>query len=90
MKSCNRRKTYKVDDISANTIVATIKDALVRMNLALSKCRGQCYDGASAMSGAKSGVAKQLSEDENRAVYLHCYGHALNLAVGNSVKTLSY
>ena len=60
---------YKVDDISAKTIVATIKDALVRMNLALSKCRGQCYDGASAMSGARSGVAKQLNEDKNRAVF---------------------
>jgi len=74
---------YKVDDISANTIV---EDALVRMNLALSKCRGQCYDGASAMSGARSGVAKQLNEDENRAVFLHCYGHALHLVVGDSVK----
>ena len=31
---------YKIDDISANTIVATIKDVLVRMNLALSRCRG--------------------------------------------------
>jgi len=77
---------YIVDDISANTIVATIKDALVRMNLALSKCRGQCYDGASAMSGARSVVAKQFNEDENQAVFLHCYGHALNLAVGDSVK----
>lgn len=77
---------YKIDDISANTIVATVKDALVRMNLALSRCRGQCYDGAAAMMGAKSGVAKQLSEEENRAVFLHCYGHALNLAVGDSVK----
>ena len=76
---------YK-DDISANTIVATIKDALVRLNLVLSKCRGQCYDGASAMSGVRSGLAKQLNEDENRAVFLHCYGHALNLAVDDSVK----
>ena len=77
---------YKIDDISANTIVATIKDALVRMNLALSRCRGQCYDGASTMSGTRSGVATQLRDEENRAVFLHCYGHALNLAVGDSVK----
>jgi len=56
------------------------------MNLALSKCRGLCYDGASSMLGARSGAAKQLNEDKNRAVFLHCYGHALNLAVGDSVK----
>jgi len=74
---------YKIDDISSNTIVATVKDALVRMNLALSRCRGQCYDGAAAMSGARSGVAKQFNDEENRAVFLHCYGH---LAVGESVK----
>ena len=77
---------YKIDDISANTIVATVKDALVRMNLALSRCRGQCYDGAATMMGTRNGVAKQLSDEENRAVFIHCYGHALNLAVGDSVK----
>ena len=77
---------YKIDDISANTIVATIKDVLVRMNLALSRCRGQCYDGASTMAGTRNGVATQLRDEENRAVFLHCYGHALNLAVGGSVK----
>ena len=33
-----------------------------------------------------SGVAKQLSDEENHAVFLHCYGHALNLAVGDSVR----
>ena len=76
----------KIDDISANTIVATIKDVLVRMNLALSRCRGQCYDGASTMVGTRNGVATQLRDEENRAVFLHCYGHALNLAVGDSVK----
>ena len=56
------------------------------MNLALSRCTGQCYDGAATMMGTRNGVAKQLSNEENRAVFIHCYGHALNLAVGDSVK----
>jgi hypothetical protein len=77
---------YKLDNIQADTIVAAIRDALIRLNLAMSKCRGQCYDGASTMKGAKSGVATQLRKDECRAVYIHCYGHALNLAVGDTVK----
>ena len=63
-----------------------IKDALVRMNLRLNKCRGQCYDGASNMSGPRSGVAKQLREEEPRALYLHCHSHALNLAAGDAIK----
>ena len=52
----------------------------------MNRCRGQCYDGASTMRGSKSGVATQLLREESRAIYMHCYGHALNLAVGDTVK----
>ena len=77
---------YKIDNIQASTIVAAIKDSLVRLNFSFSKCRGQCYDGASNMRGAEGGVAKLLCKEESRAVYMHCYGHALNLAVGDTIK----
>ena len=40
------------------------------------------------MKGARNEVAKQLSDEENRAVYIHCYGHALNLAAAESIKNL--
>ena len=75
-----------VDSIDAATLTAVIKDCLLRMNLPLHNCCGQCYDGASSMSGAKTGVAKQISDEESRAIYTHCYGHALNLAAGDSIK----
>ena len=38
------------------------------------------------MSSSKSGVAKKISDLEPRAVYTHCYGHALNLAAGDTLK----
>ena len=38
------------------------------------------------MSGKKSGVAIRMQADEPRAVYTHCYGHALNLACGDAKK----
>lgn len=38
------------------------------------------------MRGARNGVEKQLSDKESRAVYIHCYGHALNLAAADSIK----
>jgi len=38
------------------------------------------------MSGSKNGVASQISRIEKHALYMHCYGHALNLAVGQTVK----
>ena len=77
---------YQIDDISAHTIVSVIRDMLVRMNFSLSRCRGQCYDGAANMKGGNTGVAKQLLDEEPRALYTHCYWHALNLAVGDAVK----
>ena len=77
---------YKVESISADKLVALIKDALLRMNLSLNRARGQCYDGAANKSGAKSGVAKQLTGEEPRALYTHCYGHALNLACGDAIE----
>ena len=76
---------YKVDQIDARTLVFVIKDVLLRLNLSLSNIRGQCYDGAACMAGIRSGVAKQLLDEEPRAVYTHCYGHALNLACGDTI-----
>ena len=58
------------------------------MNLNLPRCRGQCYDRAGNMSGAKHGTSTQILKDE-RALYTHCYGHTLNLAVGDSIRKLS-
>lgn len=38
--------------------------------------------------GVRNGVAKQISNEESRAVFSHCYGHALNLAVGDTIKQI--
>ena len=77
---------YSVDRIDAETLFRVIKDTLLRLNVSLCRCRGQCYDGASSMSGSKTGVATRLIEEERRAVFVHCFGHALNLAVGDTLK----
>ena len=47
---------------------------------------GQCHNGASSMSGAKGDMANLISDDEPRAVYTHCYRHALHLSVGDTMK----
>ena len=41
-----------------------IEDIILRLNLPVHKIRGQYYDGASNMSGKKSGVAKLISEKQ--------------------------
>jgi hypothetical protein len=75
-------------DTSADSIVRELKDVLLRMNLKLGKCRGQCYDGCSTMKGHKNGVVKQIKDCEKRALYTHCYSHSLNLAVGDTMKSM--
>ena len=77
---------YLTDSITSEALVGVTKDTLLRMNLKIEHCRGQCYDGASSMSGAKKEVAKVLRDEEPRAIFTHCYGHALNLAVSDCVK----
>ena len=52
----------------------------------MTRIRGQCYDGCSTMAGEKSGVAKQIKEEESRAPFTHCYTHLLNIAVGDAIK----
>ena len=39
------------------------------------------------MSGHKKGVAARITSEDPRALFTHCYGHALNLAVGEAIKT---
>ena len=77
---------YKVDSITADLLTFHIKDALLCLNVQLSQCRGQCYDGASNMSGIRSGVSTQITKEKKRAVYTHCYANALNLAIGETIK----
>lgn len=77
---------YLTDSIASAALVAIIEDTILRMNIKLEHCRGQCYDGASTMSGAKNGVATVIASKESRAIFTHCYGHALNLGVGDTIK----
>ena len=75
---------YSIPHIASDIIVTTIKDILIRLQLSLSQCRGQCYDGASNMLGKKSGAAKQIQECEPKALFTHCHGHSLALSVKNT------
>ena len=54
---------YCVPSINSDMLVSILKDTLSRLNLPLSKVRGQCYDGASNMSGI-NGVATQICKEE--------------------------
>ena len=72
---------YEVNNIKSDTIIAAIKDSLLRFNLSLDTCRGQIFDDASNMLGKKSGAATQLSAIQNKALPTYSFGHSVSLAV---------
>ena len=57
--------------------------------LSLNELRGQGYDGASTMSGERTGVQKRIREKQPKALYTHCTGHSLNLVIVSSCSILS-
>ena len=76
---------YQIRNIESNTISSALQDILVRAQLSLNNCRGQCYDGASNMLGRKSGVAQQIQSMQPKALPTHCHAHSLSLGIKDTV-----
>ena len=55
---------HEIDDPSTAGIMGMIKQVLLICNLNVNQLRGQCYDGASVMSGLQNGVAAQVQKLE--------------------------
>lgn len=53
---------YAIDKHSAKHYEDLITSILKELNINISKCRGQGYDGASVMSGLYSGVQKRIKD----------------------------
>lgn len=70
---------YDIPSTDADTLFTVIKDVLLRFELPINKCRGQCYDGASSVSGSITGLQTRLREIEPRAWFTHCAGHNFSL-----------
>jgi hypothetical protein len=77
---------YATASTDGETLYKIVKDILLRFDLPITACRGQRYDGAANMSGKFSGVKTRIIADEQRAVYVHCVAHSLNLVVQESMQ----
>ena len=71
----------QLPDTKSETLFKVIKDVVIRCSLSLSMCCGQAYDGAANMSGIRSGVQALVKKECDRALYVHCLAHSLNLSV---------
>jgi len=81
---------YKVSSTTGETLTQVIIDVLTRCNLSVDKLRGQCYDGASNMSGTFTGVQARIQQMQPRALYVHCTAHSLNLALHETTSEVPY
>jgi Domain of unknown function (DUF4371)/hAT family C-terminal dimerisation region len=80
---------YELEQQDANTLLKVVTDVLLRFNLRESNCRGQCYDGAANVAGALNGLQSKIRRTENRAIYVHCAAHSLNLCVQDAIAAIS-
>ena len=87
-KEINERfiKFVRCAGITGEALAKNIEDTLNEINLPLENCRGQGYDGASAMSSNTVGVAGRILSKNPKAPYVHCSSHRLNLVVSKACK----
>ena len=75
---------------TADNLLHSLLLKLKSYNLALDHLVGQCYDGASNMSGCYNGLQARLKELAPRApIYIHCWAHILNLVLQDVAKSAS-
>lgn len=82
--SCIKEKAvdlHHLKNLNAESLTFHLTTNLKKIGLDLSDCVGQCYDGASVMSGKVNGVQARIKNLAPHATYVHCHAHRLNLAL---------
>lgn len=72
------------DSTRAEYLVQKNSETVESLSVDMNNLRGQAYDGAGNMSGARSGVSTRIRLLYPKALYFHCASHRLNLAVASS------
>ena len=80
----------EVDRITGKVLAESILQCLSSLSLSIPDLRGQCYDGASNMAGARSGCRTIVQQQAPMAIYMHCAAHQLNLAVVSACKIQAF
>lgn len=75
-------------DRTSEALYGVMDPVLEQFNYA-TKLIGQCYDGASVMSGHLGGLQAKIKEKAPQAVFVHCLAHRLNLVLQQSFKKIS-
>ncbi|XP_066587629.1 zinc finger MYM-type protein 1-like [Prorops nasuta] len=80
---------YETPSTNSEMLHKIITDIILQLSLHITNCRGQCYDGAANVSGNITGLQRRILEQENRAIYVHCNAHNINLVVQDSFQKIA-
>ncbi|GFX30672.1 zinc finger MYM-type protein 1 [Trichonephila clavipes] len=75
---------------TAKSLESDVLNFLNILDINLTKCRGQGYDGAVNMSGAYGGLQKLTKDKQPRANYVHCSTHNLNLVLNDACNNVPH
>ena len=70
-----------VKETTAEVLFNTVCNKVEEHGIEISNLRGQCYDGASNVSGVHTGLQARIKELSPSALFTHCYAHVLNLVI---------
>ena len=69
--------------LTGKAIASVVVSDIEGLGLDICRIHGQGYDGASNMSSSRIGLQACIREKAPLAVYTHCSGHCLNLAISH-------
>ena len=75
----------QIDSTTGDALCALVLKILSNASLSPKNIVGMCFDGASNMKGINKGLATRMIEHSPQALYVHCYGHLLNLAIQDAL-----
>jgi hypothetical protein len=74
--------------MSGKGLSTIMKQRLELLDLKFTNIVGQCYDGASNMSGQYNGAQAEIKKAAGeKAIYTHCYNHVLALVLEQGTST---
>ncbi|KAI4799988.1 hypothetical protein KUCAC02_016526 [Chaenocephalus aceratus] len=76
-----------VDTTTGQELEKTVLSLLQKNGLELKNVYGQGYDGAANMSGMYKGLQARIRTHNEKALYVHCKAHCLNLVLVEASKS---
>jgi hypothetical protein len=79
------------DELDAKSIANQVMTIIETDDIDPSSMISQCFDGASVMSGVRSGVQKRLQDRIGEEIpFVHCFNHQLHLVITNALKRVAF